>query len=1040
MVLGPERHVVMSQHDEDGPMTRDYTLRDESDEETDEYHHATPVEDPSQLPDDAIWLVYHKFEPRTHQLYREQLGRDKLAGAASGRGYCAIDATYSSANHFDALAPKKLGKCPESPPAWCLEPVDRNSLSTSFSATKQTAKRRREQTDNTFAALMDAVDLTNDFTGETSGSDKRSRRVSKRSRNGEALGLETSKVDEAQKRENAIVKLNGSKLRLIQQLRMTAGYLAPVGSLPNTLWHKFLRESKMLGDNEEDFFLRDNFLSSKTASQYTQLAKSLFTNNEFVNWGVSPALADRIGKITIHVEGYTRPHLAAWDGEDDKRLTDAEKAALRGKVLSVAQDSAIGKAIMTLCISGKDIIPASFLDQMAPASKDEPDSDPLFPWDVQLNASIGCTPHHKDDEKHDGPGGAVIPVNVNKGAVVVFGKFTQELTEEGDGNPPMNNRYLAPASAYGFAGEKLTMWDHGIYPTDFDSSIKVLVDAIANDSARFVYTLRYGNTAEHVRQEFTKWDESGSAIRCYVRIPPANDKDSVKDVPAKTPAATVPSKTPVKEKQKSMSVSDAEKKLAKRAKQDPKSQSPPLAVREVPMGKKQMQPHVPGGVPRGWSSNGADLTRSYPGSEGFVAVEHNGLQQQKGSTMGMLLQRGVAVSVLEKSGNQLQVCILGVFVVIDQDANKRAYALIAVREELPTPLSWGTPMWSGLARLAGPKCEGCPWRTLQPAEVPGWNSDDMDAAAKYGNFKESGAALKLWDSVVQYEARVNVPEPLHPLTNMSSKPADKPSRSESQSQSPPPPPAQEESRSANTGRRNRNKTPDSQLSLALGQWQDDRSAQGVAGLQAGSVYVNVPPNPPQPPLGELVASISSSIAETWKTAGAAYASANAATASTQQADAATAHHTMMLFAQSQEKRANEASQRADLAIKTSQVLAKTILANQSAQIGGLQATMAAALMASIGGAGGAGGHAAASFAQPQAQLGAPAQPQSTEAGIASWLKSKGIAHDDEILEELIQQGVEVGEDVLLMSEEDWARCGFKPVALMKLTKEKERSV
>jgi hypothetical protein len=396
--------------------------------------------------------------------------------------------------------------------------------------------------------------------------------------------------------------------------------------------------------------------------------------------------------------------------------------------------------------------------------------------------------------------------------------------------------------------------------------------------------------------------------------------------------------------------------------------------------------------------------------------------------------------VIDNKGTPLQVCILGVFVRIEEDGKKSAFAMIAVREELSKPLPWGTPMWSGLARLAGPKCEGCPWRTLQPAEVPGWNSDDMDAAAKYGNFKESGAAIKLWDSVVQYEARVSVPPPSHPASNMSSKPADKPSRSESQSQSPPPPPAQEESRSANTGRRNRNKTPDSQLSLALGQWQDDRSAQGVAGLQAGSVYVNVPPNPPQPPLGELVASISSSIAETWKTAGAAYASANAATASTQQADAATAHHTMMLFAQCQEKRANEASQRADLAIKTSQVLAKTILANQSAQIGGLQATMAAALMASIGGAGGAGGHAAASFAQPQAQLGAPAQPQSTEAGIASWLKSKGIAHDDEILEELIQQGVEVGEDVLLMSEEDWARCGFKPVALMKLTKEKERSV
>ena len=271
---------------------------------------------------------------------------------------------------------------------------------------------------------------------------------------------------------------------------------------------------------------------------------------------------------------------------------------------------------------------------------------------------------------------------------------------------------------------------------------------------------------------------------------------------------------------------------------------------------------------------------------------------------------------------------------------------------------------------------------------------------------------------------------------MSTKPADKPSQSQSQSQSPPPPPTLLESTSANTGRNTRRKTPDSQLSLALGQWQDDRSGQGVAGFPAGSVYVNVPPNPPQPPLGELVASISSSITETWKTASAAYASANAATASTQQVDAATAQHTMMLFAQSQEKRANEASQRADQATKASQLLAKSILANQSSQIGGLQATVAAALMASIG----AGGHAAASFAQPQAQLGAPAQPQSTEAGIASWLKSKGIAHDDQILEELIEQGVDVGEDVLLMSEEDWQQCGFKKVALTKLAKEKARSV
>ena len=97
--------------------------------------------------------------------------------------------------------------------------------------------------------------------------------------------------------------------------------------------------------------------------------------------------------------------------------------------------------------------------------------------------------------------------------------------------------------------------------------------------------------------------------------------------------------------------------------------------------------------------------------------------------------------------------------------------------------------------------------------------------------------------------------------------------------------------------------------------------------------------------------------------------------------------------------------------------------------------MAAALMAAI-----SGGHAAASFAQPQAQLGAPAQPQSTEADISSWLKSKSIAHDDEVVEKLVEQGVAAGEHILLMDEQEWKECGFKPVALRLLAKEKARSV
>jgi hypothetical protein len=404
--------------------------------------------------------------------------------------------------------------------------------------------------------------------------------------------------------------------------------------------------------------------------------------------------------------------------------------------------------------------------------------------------------------------------------------------------------------------------------------------------------------------------------------------------------------------------------------------------------------------------------------------------------------------VIDNTGTQLQVCILGVFVKTEEETKRSAFAMIAVREELPTPLPWGTPMWSGLARVVGPKCEGCPWHKLMPSKVPAWSIDDMKSAAAYSNFKESAVAAKLWESVVQYDARVSAPQPSHPLSNMSSKPSQPP---QSQSQSPPPPgpalvePAQIVANTANVrdagGRTRRSSSitgtsPSESQLTPLETWQGERSAQ-TAGLQAGSVFVNLPANPPQPPLGDLLASISSSFAETWKTASAANASANAAATSTQQASHESTKQAMMMYAKVQEDRAKEAAERADQATKASQVLAKTVLASQNFQIQGLQAAVTNALMASI--CGGAGGHAAASFAPPQAQLGAPAQPQSTEAGISSWLKSKQIAHDDEVVEKLVDQGVAAGEHILLMNEQEWKECGFKPVALRLLAQEKAAS-
>ena len=42
-----------------------------------------------------------------------------------------------------------------------------------------------------------------------------------------------------------------------------------------------------------------------------------------------------------------------------------------------------------------------------------------------------------------------------------------------------------------------------------------------------------------------------------------------------------------------------------------------------------------------------------------------------------------------------------------------------------------------------------------PSTVPAWSIADMKSAAAYTNFKESAAACKLWESVVQYDARVS---------------------------------------------------------------------------------------------------------------------------------------------------------------------------------------------------------------------------------------------------------------------------------------------
>jgi hypothetical protein len=1009
MMIGPERHVVMSQHEEKGPMVLDYTLGEGEEKEADidetQYHHPPRVEDPSQLPDDTIWLLYHKFEPKNHQQYREKLVSQELTEA--GRGYFLKDATYSSANHFDALAPKKLGKCPESPPAWWLEPAKPTDL-TALATFSTPRKPNSSSGGSKMDALMDAVHV--DLTG-----DGNTRRGTKR-KSSKVVGLGTSNpVDETEKRERAVFQLNATKFRLVQQLKTTAGYLVPAGFVPNTSWYKFLRTSQMLGFDQEDFFLRDNFLTSISASKYTKLARSMFAIGDFVNWGYTPEIADRIGKITIHVEGYTRRHPAPWGELDGGRLTEAEKAVLMDKVVKVAQDSAIGKAIMILCMSGKDLIPESFLDRMAPGSDDEP--DPLFPWDVQLNASIGCIPHHTDDAQHDGPGGAVIPVNVNKGAVVVFGKFSQEETEESDSKPAMEHRYLSPASAYGFAGDRLTLWDHGIYPTEYDAAFKTLPNAIEHDAARYVYTLRYGNTAEHVRQAAKKWDEeSGSRThRCYQ----TNDKEAAA-------AAAVPATEPKKVKvPKTQKLEPLPVKMLKE-----QTGMATSASTSAP----QVESFVPGGVPRGWTSPmGADLSRSYPGNDGseITVVEHNALQQQQnGTTLGMLLQRGVAVSVIDNKGTQFQVCILGVYVANrPSEAKKRAFAMIAVREwQQP---DWGTPMWSSLARFVGVKCEGCPWQKLLPSGVPAWSNDDMKSAAgALSNSKESSQAAKFWESVVQHDARVSAPQPSHPQSNMSSKHADK--QSQSQSPSPSGPALVEPAARivGNTGGRSTRNSSCSSIST-LDQWQGERSAQ--TGMQAGSVFVNVPPSAPQPPLTEFLAGLSSSMVETWNTANAANTSANAAAALIQQSQSAATNKAMELLAQSHEKRANTADMRAEQAIKANQYLARTMLANQTFQISGLQATMAQALMASIVGAG------TAAFAQPQAQLGAPAQPQSTEASISSWLKSKGIAHDDQIVENLIEQGVDAGEDVLLMSQADWKLCGFKPVALTKLAQEKARS-
>jgi hypothetical protein len=806
-------------------------------------------------------------------------------------------------------------------------------------------------------------------------------------------------------------KETNAKWRATEELCKRQGYLAPPGTLTSTSWWKDVAKYSTMLPNWDPADRKDfacfstlgptdsgvpwlahevHWIAMQTgvATEIWTMAK---TQGKIRNWAHDPILKQRLQKVTVHIPGKTRAHPTMW-GELEE-ITDVEKTSRRGSVLELGTDTKIGAILLSAMDTCVAKIPPEMAELVDGWDKTEK-KWLMLPYDITVNYSTGPMPHHIDEDKYDGPGGCILVASVNLPTMTVFGEYS---ALEKEGGPDIRHKWHREGTCLAFCGDMRILYDHGTYPgpVNFDGNIPDVLEAGMSTKAgvRASYVFRLGDTtpaqsttlAETINRVSVVPEEGkgGASKAGTVKVKPAASKkvdvhkamggNGDKDIDVR------PTIVIVLPKFLDAAVAD--------------SACPPQRIATTNCGEVYL-------------------------------VEYETISYEKGR---LLLQKGSTFTVMSAESQPTEVCVLGlyamlgvpdgnfadvtgVFVVcVARTVDEKGKKLHGAPETPETEAvyaatRWGPPLLSHVARFYNNKCSGCPRsvgdprrysKALATITLSTLCSSNMqirhrsrDGGAK--TFRESRVSEFFWERIVPYEGRVVQGKPKMNLSNMDRQHQD-PGKSKDPEILPQPASALLPARRIRATRQ-----PDP---------KDPKQGQGPPPL----VVANLSPDPLS-----IVPHVNPGSGVAWPSGGLenfqpiisamVKASAKAFDRPYVQSPHSQVHDSLVLQQGRQVDRAQH--QMYNVAMQLAHSLSSCSNSNLREP-------------------------APAAPAAPT-----PAAPAAPEEELGAWLTANKIKHDAMVVDSLVALGVCEGVQILMLDQDDWAKCGFLklPIILLQALK------
>ena len=257
-------------------------------------------------------------------------------------------------------------------------------------------------------------------------------------------------------------------------------YLTQSDDKPNTPWTSHLPNSKLqiLNANGQNFHLKRGF-SPMDELNKIRAEVAAIPLEHFVDWSHVKILAPTLRKCIVKYEGCV--DAPALHGQIEE-VTEQELQSRQQKVIHAGKGTRLGDLLQGLGDRLRKLIPTYMLAKI---------KNPNKMYDVQINITTAPQPHHYDERRFDGPGGCIIVLYVDVGAMIVFaGKNDEEKAA-------LFHRWIEAGDVYIFCGELRVRLDHGTYPTSIvaqDGRAKSVADADQSEK-RTALTYRLGDPA-----------------------------------------------------------------------------------------------------------------------------------------------------------------------------------------------------------------------------------------------------------------------------------------------------------------------------------------------------------------------------------------------------------------------------------------------------------------------------------------------------------------------------------------------------------------